>query len=288
MKSLWMALVIGIVMVSAATAQEAQPATPAAPEFVLTVNGGTGGGSYAAGKVVAVASDAPPPGKVFDKWTGDVAALNSVEMQSAKLTMPERAAAITATFKDAPADAMGAFLEMNGIMVAEAEHFTSKAPGKDAFAAIQWEEVKDYAGAIGSLMQALPNDKDTQVNAGDKTDGPVLNFKVYFQNPGTYYVFMRIPPLGGSDNSINYGMDGAVVKANVHNGAGRWNWNVKEGTAPITIEKPGVHTMNIWMRENGVAVDRLMVRNENKPLTSGDDPAYPPESPIIKKAEARE
>ena len=74
----------------------------AAPTYVLTVNGGTGGGSYTEGYVASIAADAPPAGKVFDAWTGGVAGVVDVHAASTTLTMPAAAATVTATYKDPP------------------------------------------------------------------------------------------------------------------------------------------------------------------------------------------
>jgi len=45
-----------------------KPAPP--PTFVLTVNNGSGSGSYLAGANVSISANAPPAGQVFDQWTG--------------------------------------------------------------------------------------------------------------------------------------------------------------------------------------------------------------------------
>jgi uncharacterized repeat protein (TIGR02543 family) len=70
-----------------------------APSFGLTVNGGTGGGTYTNGTVVAVSADAPPAHYLFDVWTGDTGAVADVHAATTTLTMPATNATITATYK---------------------------------------------------------------------------------------------------------------------------------------------------------------------------------------------
>lgn len=41
--------------------------------YTLAVNGGTGSGSFPAGKVIQVAANPPPAGQRFSGWTGDTA-----------------------------------------------------------------------------------------------------------------------------------------------------------------------------------------------------------------------
>jgi O-glycosyl hydrolase len=70
--------------------------------YALTVNSGTGSGSYAQGTVVNISANAAPAGKVFDAWTGNVAAVASVTAATTTLTMPAAAVSVTATYKDQP------------------------------------------------------------------------------------------------------------------------------------------------------------------------------------------
>jgi hypothetical protein len=73
---------------------------PLLVNYTLTVNSGTGSGSYAAGTVVPIAANVAPSGKAFDKWTGDTAGIANVNAASTTITMPGANATITATYKD--------------------------------------------------------------------------------------------------------------------------------------------------------------------------------------------
>ena len=68
------------------------------PLYMLTVNSGSGEGSYPAGAVVAVAADPTPSGHVFDRWVGDTAGITDVDAESTTLTMPAGNVEITATY----------------------------------------------------------------------------------------------------------------------------------------------------------------------------------------------
>lgn len=69
--------------------------------YALTVNGGTGSGSYGSGKVITIAANAPATGKIFDKWTGDTAYVSDANSATATVTMPSFPISLTATYKDA-------------------------------------------------------------------------------------------------------------------------------------------------------------------------------------------
>jgi hypothetical protein len=75
---------------------------PPPTTYALTVNSGTGSGSYAAGTVVSVAANAPPSGSQFAGWTGNTGALANAASATTTLTMPAAATAITATYAPIP------------------------------------------------------------------------------------------------------------------------------------------------------------------------------------------
>jgi len=86
--------------------------------YALTVNSGTGSGSYTAGTVVNISANTAPSGQTFDKWTGDVSGvfyLNflgtfdgmfmlsgvvDVSATTTTFTLGTTDATITATYKD--------------------------------------------------------------------------------------------------------------------------------------------------------------------------------------------
>ena len=67
------------------------------PTYALTVNGGTGSGSYTNGQRVAVKADAPPAYHTF-LWTGNTATLADVHAWETTLVMPATAVTVTATY----------------------------------------------------------------------------------------------------------------------------------------------------------------------------------------------
>jgi len=68
--------------------------------YNLTVNSGTGDGTYAAGTVVSIFADTAPTGQEFDVWTGDVSGIADVNSSITALTMPASATSVSATYKD--------------------------------------------------------------------------------------------------------------------------------------------------------------------------------------------
>ena len=71
----------------------------AAQTFTLTVNNGYGSGNYSAGDTVDIWSEAIPITSSFDKWTGDVATMESQDEWHTTLVMPASNIAVTANQK---------------------------------------------------------------------------------------------------------------------------------------------------------------------------------------------
>jgi hypothetical protein len=68
--------------------------------YALTVNSGSGDGSYTNGTKVQVSADAPAAGKAFSQWTGDTAYVANSNSASSTVTMPAQAVTLTATYID--------------------------------------------------------------------------------------------------------------------------------------------------------------------------------------------
>jgi hypothetical protein len=69
-------------------------------EYTLTVNNGTGSGSYVAGASVPITANTAPNGKTFDQWTGDISNVADINAASTTYTMGSTNATVTATYKD--------------------------------------------------------------------------------------------------------------------------------------------------------------------------------------------
>lgn len=73
--------------------------------YVVTVNNGSGSGSYSQGDSVAIRADTPSNGRQFKEWRGadDLTFTNGSALEAnASFTMPSRNVTITATYEDIP------------------------------------------------------------------------------------------------------------------------------------------------------------------------------------------
>ncbi len=68
--------------------------------YALNVYGGSGSGSFASGTTPGIVADAAPAHQIFDRWTGDTAALANAFAASTTVAMPGRDVAVTATYSN--------------------------------------------------------------------------------------------------------------------------------------------------------------------------------------------
>ncbi len=80
------------------TADATITATYATTYYTLTVNSGSGDGSYTLGYVASISADSPPPGEQFNAWVGDTAGIASALSSSTTITIQPSDATITATY----------------------------------------------------------------------------------------------------------------------------------------------------------------------------------------------
>jgi parallel beta-helix repeat protein len=176
------------------------------------------------------------------------------------------------------AQGFGAFVESDGLVVMEAEHYQSTTPAS----AHSWIPTNSPTGFVGaSAMLAAPN---TGVNiGGDITNtSPGLTYAIQFTGAGTYKFWIRGWAAGGSDDSVYMGVDGQVVRALAYGKAGAWTWM----GVPVSITRSGLHEINLWMREDGAYVDRLLMTTNMTFVPSGNGPpesvpAPPPNAPPV-------
>jgi hypothetical protein len=168
----------------------------------------------------------------------------------------------------------GAFIQSgdnNGIVSMEAEHFeTNTAQGGWSWTATTG----------GTALQALPN-TGGQPDGNHATGSPRLDFRVNFVKTGTHYVWVRGMGATASDDSVHAGFDGTALTS-----ADRifrfdkslsWSRNTMDGQlATVDVATVGVHTVNIWMREDGFVFDKLVVTSNRSYAPSGGGPAESP------------
>jgi hypothetical protein len=176
----------------------------------------------------------------------------------------------------------------DGIVSMEAEHFDANWPGVEVLGVIPtWKLVTSPVGASGSkAMQAWPEDPHITLNIDYVTNSPCMDFKVRFTKTGKHYVWIRGHAMGsGSHDSCHLGLDNYDDPNGKHiflNEANDWGWfNTRVSKtgprATLDVDRVGVHTVNVWMRENGAIIDKIVLTTNTNYALSGESEG-PPES----------
>ena len=187
------------------------------------------------------------------------------------------------------------FEEQDGIVAVEAEFFY-----KQSLAELrQWYITsKNEAPKIGrdddaqhcydasnnAYLEILPDERvthDDQLIHGENfTNEPgkmgVLSYKVKFNTPGRYYVWVRAFSTGGEDNGIHVGLNGTWPEHGQRmqwcQGKNQWTWESKQRTKEIhcgvpheiylDIPNPGIHDIQFSMREDGFEFDKFILTKD--------------------------
>lgn len=197
-----------------------------------------------------------------------------------------------------------AFEEIDGKLIVEAEHFQSQAQqqtrkwhlidsGYDNL--IQPDDKPHFYSASGeAYLEVLP---DTRTNHDEKLIHGVnfsnepgkiatLNYLVFINSPGKYFVWVRAFSTGTEDNGMHVGLDGVWVDSGQRmqwcDGKDQWTWASKQRTTDVhcgvekliylEIKEVGVHTISFSMREDGFEFDKwILDQSYNEPVSTGPD-----------------
>ena len=173
----------------------------------------------------------------------------------------------------------GAFQQdagQQGIVSIEAEHYHSNISqgGHD------WTAAFNIGYSGDGAMSVTPNNGGF-VNTGYVTNSPRLDFQVEFVMTGTHYIWVRGLGPSTSDDSCHAGLDGAETTSSDRiSGFGTsWGWKrwtLDGSAATFNVTSIGVHTVNVWMREDGFVFDKLVLTTDANYTPSGTGPAESP------------
>jgi hypothetical protein len=173
--------------------------------------------------------------------------------------------------------------DSTGLTAIETENYYDASRGSDGHV---WVPVSGRADNSGSGYMAVLPDSGANYGSTDFntiTNGPRLDFRVNFTASGTNYLWLRgADPFGaGAGDSVHAGIDGTVSVVQISgaptfNIATGWNWvgNINGDTrAFVIVTSAGMHTVSLWMREDGFSVDKLILTTDSAFTPTGTGPA---------------
>lgn len=179
--------------------------------------------------------------------------------------------------------ATNAFQEIDGLVVMEAENFHASMPRNGQ----EWTVTSSFAGYEGdAYVQALP-DLGNFYTTGYTSSSPELEFQVNFVTTGTYNVWIYGASTGAAADSLHVGLDGAANSSS--DGLtgfpfNEWGWTAAtmDGvTATVTISTPGLHTIHIYAREDGLRLDRVLLTLDGNYVPTGGGPDESPQGGAV-------
>ncbi len=197
------------------------------------------------------------------------------------------------------------FEEKNGIVAVEAEDFVGQVKINER----EWFTIGagattptpdpdgSHAGAAsgGKYIELLPDTRvthsDPLINGVNFSNAPgvagVINYKVKFNSPGKYFVWVRAYSTGSEDNGVHVGIDGTWPESGKKmqwcSGKNAWTWESKQRTNAnhcgvaqqifLDVPSAGIHTISFSMREDGFEMDKFILSKAyTKPSGNGAAP----------------
>jgi len=178
------------------------------------------------------------------------------------------------------------FVEGDGYISIEAEHYTANIPSKQA----RWEKIEGYGRTL-SAMTIMPM---TAPSAAPPSDSPRLEYGIYLFKTGKLAVLATVAPtlnfVPGRGLRYAVSFDDEPPQTieivpkdfDARNGNREWEDSVRNAARLVrsthTLSSAGYHTLKIWMVDPAVVLEKIVVD------LGGQRPSYlgPPKSARIR------
>jgi len=176
------------------------------------------------------------------------------------------------------------FIETNGVVSIEAEHYTDKIDQGGA----GWEVIPGL-GRTGDAVAVFPTTAASLEPAQLMTDAPRLDYRVHLSTAGEITAIVNLLPtqpiLTGNGLRLAVALDDQLpqlVTAGVEVGSPEWSQSVLNEVLAVStrlrVPAAGAHVLKIYMVDPGVVVDKIVID------CGGLKPGYlgPPETRVAK------
>lgn len=172
-----------------------------------------------------------------------------------------------------PAPAFQQSTASTGLVAMEAESTTDRI----ARGGRSWIDVTPSGASGGHALQAMPSNGGN-IDTGFATTSPALAYRVNFVKTGVHHVWIRGRGPTTSDDSVHVGLDNQAVstsdRINGFPNSLTWSKSTIDGpVATFTVPSVGLHTVNVWMREDGFIFDRIVLTSSSSYTPTGTGPA---------------
>jgi hypothetical protein len=191
-------------------------------------------------------------------------ASGTVKITQDSTTVSVKVNAVSAA--DVTRDTLRGFVEDDGIVSIEPEHFTHKTDQGD----LKWIRVEDYGRTLSAMRGQGPVDFPA-ITPGAGT--PSLEYQAYFFTAGGATIYNVLAPnlpfIPGRDMRFAVSIDDqapvmviGIPKTHAAT-VGDWTNNAKDEARIVSmrlqIPSTGYHTLKIWMVDPGITLQKLIV-----------------------------
>lgn len=203
-------------------------------------------------RVIARSTSSPNP--LFDPVTRRIIRLNNSLFSTSTKELKNRIVWNLAF----PANELS-FQENSGVVSIEAEHYDFIIP-KNAHS---WSEVYPTGRSGYGAMTSGPN-IGKSYGPLSLSQSPRIDYQINFKTTGTYFLWLRGSAPSSADNTVHVGLNGIglnqINPISGFNSSLAWRQIGKDGAvATLTIPTIGVHTLNLWMNEDGLVIDKILL-----------------------------
>ncbi len=170
-------------------------------------------------------------------------------------------------------DLLDTYRQSGNEIVIEAEDFQSQTDRNG----YTYSVAADAAASDGEYIESGP-DLGAFYNANIEINSPQTDYRVRFDGAGTYYVWV----LGrgtANDDSLHMGLDGVVPNTTKDMFGGDsgnpadfvWrNGNLNDNPSRFEITEAGVYDVNVFMREDGHDLDKIILTTDAAYVPAGN------------------
>jgi ELWxxDGT repeat protein len=163
--------------------------------------------------------------------------------------------------------------DANALVSIDAE----KPDGNVSKSSKTWQKITGTNYAGGAAMKVNPN-TGTTITTNVANTSPRLDYRINFNKTGVHYVWIRGLAASTADDTVHVGLEGVLPSTSDNmNGFGsslKWSKSTLDGAvATINVTSVGVHTLNLWMREDGFVADKIVLTKNSSYVPSGSGPA---------------
>jgi hypothetical protein len=178
-----------------------------------------------------------------------------------------------------------AFFEQAGQLILEAESYYAIDDHGETEA--RWEPDTVATGFSGTAYVEGKSDVRRNFVLNYSTVAPELLYVAKIETPGTYRVWIRAMAPSRSNDSCFVGLDGKERSTREYHDFEDdpdnflWSGNLRGGDPDLLeVEEPGLHLFSVWMKENGLLVDKILLTQDLEFTPEGLGPNESPLRPL--------